>query len=863
MRSIVVLVFALVAMGGSVAATTVDISYSHRQIPSGPEPDPDMVEASIVVTYTADEPIELATPDTSMVRLDDRTFQHTFVWNWDGPKHAVFVDGDGTEIPTVAWPQPVYALRPELWDFPIMHIRTDSTGLWDPEVGIYVWGNHENFMQHGEEWERGTIVDFYEHGGPPAFSDSAGVRIHGAWGRRNDQKSLRLYFDDYGDDDDLDHDFYGEGPTVFQRLLLRQCATPTYALNSILLEEIFRDLGYLGSRTTPVVAFLNHEYWGLYNLRERWDSKFFEDTHELADAGAYELVVNGITEEGDADAWPSFQATFLDVDDPSSHAWYTGVTSQLDLDSYIDWLLINIFVAPRDNGGPRNVVVYRIGSGRWTYGMWDEDSTFVTPNLEYDYFRFFSADTIEEFEALMPPAYGQTNWERQRPWFTMFDRFMQNSEFKARFSARADELLAGVLSPETLIGRLDALIGVQSPEIERHFERWSGATYWNYCWHGDQLRNFINARHAIVTAQKEAFMEFYRVPVELSAFQVRTVDDEVVLTWRTESQSDNQGFEVYRSIGTPDQMQLLASYVDHAELEGQADSLEPMDYIFVDDSAEQGPIYYYQLHHIDGMGGDTAHSWVESTAPPSWASVVINEFMASNDATIADEFGEYDDWVELYNNGDQLAELGGLYLSDDPGEPTHWRLPDITLAPGEHLLIWCDDDPEQGPLHTSFKLSADGEDIVLFADEDHGHAVIDHRAFEEQTPDVSEGRRFDGATSWISFLEPSPGTPNLDPIGAPLPQADLVWLGPNRPNPFNPSTRFEFVIPAAGPVSLRVYDLRGQRVATLVHADLPAGRHHATWHGRDDRGAPAASGSYVARLEADGHVQQRRIALVK
>jgi len=861
MRFVCAFAFVLLAVG--VGATTVDISYSHRQIPSGIEPDPDIVEASIIATFTADEPVDLAAPDPTMVRVDDRTFQHTFVWNWTGPKHVSFIDGGGGVTASVAWPQPVYALRPELWDFPIMHIRTDSTGLWDPEIGIYVWGNYDNFLQHGEEWECGAIVDYYENGTALAFSDSAGVRIHGNWGRRNDQKSLRLYFDDYGSDNDLVYDFYGSGPTTFQRLLLRQCATPTYALNSIILEQTFLDLGHLGSRTTPVVAFLNDEYWGLYNLRERWDSKFVEDTHELADSDGYVLLVDGVDVNGDGAGWWEFLASFLEVEDPSSHAWYTEVCENFDLDNYIDWQLINIFAAPRDNGAHHNSVIMKIGDGKWTYSMWDEDSTFIPVNLESDYFRFFSAGTYEELLEFMPGSYGNTNWGSLQYWFGMLNRLMQNSEFKARFSARADELLAGALSVETLTARLDGYINEQAPEIERHFERWSGATYWGYFWHGDTLRDWIAQRHPLVMAQKQAFMEHYRVPVELSVFDASLAGDGATLTWRTEAETDNQGFVVYRSVGTPDAMELLASYLDHSELEGQDDSSEPTLYTYVDASASPGQLYFYQLHHVDGGGGETVHNWVESTAPPSWSGVVINEFMASNDATVADEAGEYDDWVELHNNGDQLAELRGLYLTDDLAQPTRWMLPDVTLAPGAHLLIWCDDDTEQGPLHTNFKLSAGGEDLALFVDEGGGPAIIDSHSFTAQLTDVSEGRRFDGATTWVNFSSPTPGLPNIDPIGVPVPGPTDLWLSPNFPNPFNPSTRFEFTVPLAAPVTLRIYDVRGQRVATLVDEDLDAGRHAVVWKGRNERGAMAASGVYMARLEASGTVRERRIVLVK
>lgn len=83
------------------------------------------------------------------------------------------------------------------------------------------------------------------------------------------------------------------------------------------------------------------------------------------------------------------------------------------------------------------------------------------------------------------------------------------------------------------------------------------------------------------------------------------------------------------------------------------------------------------------------------------------------------------------------------------------------------------------------------------------------------------------------------------------------------PNPFNPQTRITFTLQEAGTATLDVYDLRGLRVRRLLLADLPAGRHEATWDGRDDAGRGLASGTYVCRLAAAGVVDRIRMTLVR
>jgi len=88
-------------------------------------------------------------------------------------------------------------------------------------------------------------------------------------------------------------------------------------------------------------------------------------------------------------------------------------------------------------------------------------------------------------------------------------------------------------------------------------------------------------------------------------------------------------------------------------------------------------------------------------------------------------------------------------------------------------------------------------------------------------------------------------------------------LLPNRPNPFNPSTRIEFELARAGQARIRVFDVSGRRVATLLDGNLAAGWHTVFWSGRDDEGRPVASGVYLYRVEAPGFTRTRKMALLK
>jgi len=175
-------------------------------------------------------------------------------------------------------------------------------------------------------------------------------------------------------------------------------------------------------------------------------------------------------------------------------------------------------------------------------------------------------------------------------------------------------------------------------------------------------------------------------------------------------------------------------------------------------------------------------------APPALPGIRINEMVASNLSLIADEMGDHDDWVELYNTDATAVNIGGWYLSDDPGNPKKWQIPAGTTVPaGGHVLIWCDNEPTEGPLHATFALSAGGEGVGLFHDVAHGNVQIDYLSFPRIGLNVSYGRSPDGADSvgFMTSVTPSAANASLNPPptlsdairlpAAPLAN-DTVWV---------------------------------------------------------------------------------------
>ena len=142
------------------------------------------------------------------------------------------------------------------------------------------------------------------------------------------------------------------------------------------------------------------------------------------------------------------------------------------------------------------------------------------------------------------------------------------------------------------------------------------------------------------------------------------------------------------------------------------------------------------------------------------APVVINEFVASNTSILADDDGDFEDWIELYNCTDNAIDLSGWGLSDNLNRPFKWVFEDTQIQPNEYLIIWASgkdrQQPDQ-PLHTNFKISASGEPLLLTRP---GGETVDQIDAIVVPTDKSYGRYPDGGQKQCYFNSPSPGDSN-------------------------------------------------------------------------------------------------------
>lgn len=269
--------------------------------------------------------------------------------------------------------------------------------------------------------------------------------------------------------------------------------------------------------------------------------------------------------------------------------------------------------------------------------------------------------------------------------------------------------------------------------------------------------------------------------------------------------------------------------------------------------------YYFFAENSDAVSFFPKKAEYEFYTLKVGSQLVINEFMADNLTTMPDQNGEYDDWIELYNNSNSAISLDGYFLSDKLTNLTKWIFPSIAIQPNSYLVIWADENGSQSGLHANFKLSSDGEAIFLSSPDT---SIIDQVTFSQQQTDISMGRYPDGSGNFI-FMTPSFNSANNNGIV----NAEEENFSPkefvlhqNYPNPFNPNTKIRYALPADGYVTLRVFDILGKEVATLINNEWKtSGTHEVEFN----INTGLSTNIYFYQLQAGNFISTKKMVLLR
>jgi hypothetical protein len=350
---------------------------------------------------------------------------------------------------------------------PVVSITADPDDLFSDARGLYVLGPNAaqtlpydgaNFFQ---SWEKPATIEYFDAQRRAVIRQIIGLRLHGDVSRAQPQKSLRLYARN-GEAGFATQLFASKPITSFQRLVLRN-ASQDFA-STFIRDEVIQ-AGATGNVLTqayqPTVVFVNGEYWGVHNLRERVD-EFFLEQNAGVDPKNIDLLEFRFTETeidaGDAADWDSLIA-YLQANSLANDANFNAVAARIDLDNLTDYVLLNVWAVNRDWPG-NNVRAWRVRNppGKWRWISFGSESGFGLPG--------WGGAPIDNFEFLT----FNNNDDSQLP--LIMRKLLENPGFKLRFTRRAADLLNVKLAAPAVLGRIDAFASGIDPLMSEHIQRW-------------------------------------------------------------------------------------------------------------------------------------------------------------------------------------------------------------------------------------------------------------------------------------------------------------------------------------------------------------------------------------------------------
>ncbi len=734
----------------------------------------------------------------------------------------------------------------ETTTLPVVSVATGPANLWDDKTGIYVIGTNgvagycsSQPRNWNQPWEKPVSLEMYEANAQFGFKLDAGMQIGGGCTRLYPQKPLAIYTrSEYGTSS-IEYPVFADKPiTSYNNVLLRNSGQDWWRAmcRDGVIQTIVKgrmDIDWQAYK--PAVLFLNGAYWGIHDIREKHNEHYLESNYGIDPDKIDILSSNAAVEQGSAALYKDL-IRFIETHNMALAENFAWVKSQMDVNEYLNYQITEIYFANIDWPGG-NIKYWRQQgeNHKWRWILFDTDLGLGA----HDYGQYFS-NSLENATSPVETYYANPAWST-----FLLRKLLENAEFRSEFIQRFASHMNLTFNPLRAVHIIDSLTAHIGAEIPRHIAKWpqSTARNGNWSYHVNVMREFAAKRPEHV--RNHLIAKF-----GLSGTAQLTVNN-----------PSPEGGDLYIAGVRLPETDFSGAFFKEVPIRCQA--VPRHGYRF---SGWQGPASTAQDSvSIVLAADDTLTALFEPEEARVFAGLKINEIMALNSKSKADEQGEYDDWIELYNDSQAPVNIGGMYLTDNLSRLDMWQIPAgsaeaTTIPPGGFLLLWADNTPAQGALHLNIKLSGDGEEVGISKRTDQGLTLIDKIIFGGQQTDVSYGRSPDGKELLAFFSKSTPGHANT-PTGISQKRAMLpenARLKQNYPNPFNAATAISYTLTADSPVRLAIYDAAGREIRVLVNQRQAAGEHSARFDAGD-----LASGIYLCRLVTESSSQSRKMLLLR
>ena len=699
--------------------------------------------------------------------------------------------------------------------------------------------------------------------------DSIGFRLRGNTSRNAAKKSFKI---------DFNHFISGRDFYDVEKLNLNGEHNDPSIIRSKLCWDFYQNIGMASSRASHAVLYINEEYFGLYISIEHIDDRFLSKNFENDNGNLWKCI------------WPA-DLTYRGNDPEDYHPYYSE-TRPYDLktneDQY-DYSKLARLIRIIHNTPDSLDMVLNIKTTLQYFAMniltgsWD-DYRFLRNNfylyhnpdndlihwIPYDYDNSFGIDWFNiDWSNIDPYEYAVIDGDGRPLTEYLFSQVRYRNLFSHFLEFYNEQLFDLDSMYQKLNYYVDFLYNAAQYDTYRTLD------------YGFSFNDFLNSygsdfENAHV---KQGILEFIASRKEALTNQIvfsgndpiiyeGVIEDDVIfvgetVSIRTAIFGDIMNADFFYKHENEDEWS--SATLTHQPITNSK-HVEDHDRWIVELSFEQTGRYDWYIFTSNNSTYDKFpiydYKSFEVLDVVDNQTVWINELLAKNEAINVDETGEYDDWIELWNYDQAEVDLANHYLTDKRDNLTKWQFPDSAaqIFPDEFMLIWCDEDQEDGGLHTNFKLSSGGEFLALVHPD--GETIIDSISFPSQAEDISYGRILssDFQYEW-DYLSPTPGYSNTS---LHITKTELLVnsfeLNSIYPNPFNSNFKISLDIhDDLGKFRVDLVSLTGRTI--LSKTVIPSFSGTITIPMNIDK--TFASGTYFIRIIGDNTAISKKIILLK
>jgi len=371
-------------------------------------------------------------------------------------------------------------------DIPVITLSADPKDLFDSSSGIYSKGASaaDAFPHFGanfwQDWEKPAQFEIIDIDGNN-YSANAGIKIFGGWSRGNPQKSFSLFARKKYGTSEFEYPIFPKSSIdSYESFILRNSGNDweQTMIRDGYVNSIIKLTGVDYQQYRPAIGYINGEYWGIYNMREKISEHFISSHHDVPTDKINLLAYNGGYEDnletihGSKNDFLEF-IQYISTNDITKTDVYNVVSEWIDIEEYIKYQIIQIFIDNRDWPG-NNVKLWRDTreNGKWRWILYDADYAFAFPKWMNEHRKFNTLDFALETNG--------PGWPNP-PWSTfLFRKLMENSSFKNQFINIYSDYLNTIFLPKNLNDKLENTKKGVSKYINQHHQRWSqGHIDWN------------------------------------------------------------------------------------------------------------------------------------------------------------------------------------------------------------------------------------------------------------------------------------------------------------------------------------------------------------------------------------------------